>query len=182
VSCKGDGKYVIADIYVSGRRHSANFWDLATGKPVSVPPDYLVSGKKPVSPDGRYRLVVEGNQVRRTPVRLKQPSIVDQLAKLAPALDWHKEQAAVCENRNDWFAASFHLGRLLKDAPWDASLHARSARALENLGKTTLAREQLLHVLSLRSWPVPLANAVPREKKEPRLAPFRRSRPAATHT
>ena len=49
---------------------------------------------------------------------------------------WHQEQAAEAEKKHEWFAAAFHLGRLVSTRPWDADLHARRAYALTCLGKT----------------------------------------------
>jgi hypothetical protein len=45
---------------------------------------------------------------------------------------YHTEQAALAEKEKQWFAAAFHLQRLLLDAPDDASLKRRRDEALRN--------------------------------------------------
>ncbi len=46
---------------------------------------------------------------------------------------WHRRQAEQAERDGEWFAAAFHLGRLLGDEPGDADLLRRSARARERV-------------------------------------------------
>jgi WD40 repeat protein len=47
-------------------------------------------------------------------------------------LRYHNEQARLAEQEKQWFAAAFHLGRLLLDQPDDADLKRRRAQALAN--------------------------------------------------
>jgi hypothetical protein len=42
------------------------------------------------------------------------------------------EQARLAEQQKQWFAAAFHLGRLLLDQPDDAELKRRRDQALKN--------------------------------------------------
>jgi WD40 repeat protein/tetratricopeptide (TPR) repeat protein len=46
---------------------------------------------------------------------------------------WQRQQARVCEEAGEWFAAAFHLRQVLKEVPGDATLKARLAYALGNL-------------------------------------------------
>jgi WD40 repeat protein/tetratricopeptide (TPR) repeat protein len=46
---------------------------------------------------------------------------------------WRRQQARVCEEAGEWFAAAFHLRQVLKEAPGDATLEARLAHALGTL-------------------------------------------------
>jgi WD40 repeat protein/serine/threonine protein kinase len=45
------------------------------------------------------------------------------------SLHWHEVSAAQCESDADWFAARFHLDRLIRITPDDESLRQRRARA-----------------------------------------------------
>src|SRR5205085_7608245 len=49
------------------------------------------------------------------------------------ARDWHRWQAAAAEGEQHWFAAVFHLSRLLAEAPEDPDLLRRRADAQANL-------------------------------------------------
>jgi WD40 repeat protein len=48
---------------------------------------------------------------------------------------WREQQAQDCETAGHWFAAAFHLERLLAAAPDDAGLQARRSRCLRELGQ-----------------------------------------------
>jgi hypothetical protein len=50
---------------------------------------------------------------------------VDQLRTIG----WHRYEAAEAEARSDWFAAAFHLQRLLENDPTDTDLQRRLATA-----------------------------------------------------
>jgi tetratricopeptide (TPR) repeat protein len=47
----------------------------------------------------------------------------------APPADWHRWVAAECESLRQWYAARWHLDRLIAASPRDGSLHARRCRA-----------------------------------------------------
>ena len=46
---------------------------------------------------------------------------------------WQRQRARDCERASEWFAATFHLQQMWKEAPDDATLNARMAFALGNL-------------------------------------------------
>jgi hypothetical protein len=46
---------------------------------------------------------------------------------------WQQQQALVCEQSGQWFAAAFHLGRLLEEDPGNASLQKRLGNARGSL-------------------------------------------------
>ena len=46
---------------------------------------------------------------------------------------WHKQQAVLAELRGDWFSAVFHLDRLAKETPDDASILSRLSAARRKL-------------------------------------------------
>jgi WD40 repeat protein len=52
---------------------------------------------------------------------------------------YHGEQARLAEEQKQWFAAAFHLGRLLLDRPGDADLKRRREQALKNHASLTEA-------------------------------------------
>ena len=49
----------------------------------------------------------------------------------AERLRYHGAQARQAEEQKQWFAAAFHLGRLLLDQPGDADLQRRRDAALK---------------------------------------------------
>ena len=70
-------------------------------------------------------------------VEVTDSRLVDPKANHWPLPDaaerkrYHGEQAALAEKEKQWFAAAFHLGRLLFDAPDDADLKRRREQALK---------------------------------------------------
>jgi hypothetical protein len=56
---------------------------------------------------------------------------------------WHAEDAAAAEKAEDWFAAAFHLGRLLQFKPGDQAIQKRHAQALQMLKDANLALPRL---------------------------------------
>jgi WD40 repeat protein len=48
---------------------------------------------------------------------------------------WQRREAEDCERQNQWFAARWHLDRLIAATPGDGPLHARRGRALLELGR-----------------------------------------------
>ena len=83
------------------------------------------------------------NHAAFTPAQLRE-SCAAERAKARANLDpWQREQAQKSEIKKDWFAAQFHLERLLQRAPGDAALRERleHARAqLKALNKSAAAR------------------------------------------
>jgi hypothetical protein len=64
-------------------------------------------------------------------LREKYPSSFTTSAKEIAA--WHESQAEECEAEQQWFAAAFHLERLLNSHPDNPTLLARLDRAKEHL-------------------------------------------------
>jgi hypothetical protein len=90
--------------------------------------------------DGTAR-VWDGRAGRLAPKGF-DPWAEDEARRRAWAPDWHLADAAGAVVAGDWFAADFHLGRLLLLRPADPALWRRRADALRHLGKPDLA---LLH-------------------------------------
>jgi hypothetical protein len=86
------------------------------------------------SPDGFLVARPRGPNVAVTDTRLVVPKanhwpLPDAVERRA----YHGEQAALAEKEKQWFAAAFHLGRLLLDAPDDVDLKRRREQALKAL-------------------------------------------------
>jgi tRNA A-37 threonylcarbamoyl transferase component Bud32/tetratricopeptide (TPR) repeat protein len=64
-------------------------------------------------------------------------------------LAWHQDQADDFTRTGQWFAAAFHLGRLVASGPPVARHHLRRGQALASLGKTAQARQDFEKALSL---------------------------------
>jgi hypothetical protein len=95
------------------------------------------------SPDGTRLATGSGDGMARVwdarPVDTCDPWAEDEARRRAWAPDWHAEDAAAAEKAGDWFAADFHLGRLLLLRPGDPALWRRRAEALRHLSQPDLA-------------------------------------------
>jgi tetratricopeptide (TPR) repeat protein len=60
-----------------------------------------------------------------------------------------RREAGECEQQRHWFAAAFHLTRLLDHAPTDGQLHARRGRAYDELGDWTKAASDCAKAIEL---------------------------------
>jgi tetratricopeptide (TPR) repeat protein len=60
-----------------------------------------------------------------------------------------RRQAGECEQQRQWFAAAFHLTRLLDRAPTDGLLHARRGRAYDELSAWTKAAQDYTKAIEL---------------------------------
>jgi WD40 repeat protein/serine/threonine protein kinase len=63
----------------------------------------------------------------------KYPSLFAVPAR--PGIAWHRHQAEACENARDWFAAVFHLNRLIAEQPGSAALYRRRGLARARQGE-----------------------------------------------
>jgi WD40 repeat protein len=106
-------------------------WDLTTGKRVDRPAGKTVPGS-PRSPDGRLVAVAEGKVIYIQRLQDKEPEQAGWRWWIDPAPWWHAGLALQAEANKEWFAAAFHLGRLLLDQPNDAELRRRRDTALKN--------------------------------------------------
>jgi hypothetical protein len=62
--------------------------------------------------------VDHGSSIDHLDVALLERDRAERLAQeLSNRLWWHQQQAQQAEQNQDWFAAVFHLGQLLKDIP-----------------------------------------------------------------
>ena len=137
------------------RRHSDHLGS-DTGKPLTTP--FPFSSPSLHSPDGRLFALVNGSVfcLHRLPSG-KSDELAPYRWWIAPDYRWHAAQAQESWQASDWFAAAFHLGRLLPQHPWDAELQARHAYALYRLGRAGAAATHFLHAVlldpHLSPWP-----------------------------
>jgi WD40 repeat protein len=124
-------------------------WDLSTGGPLPAPraPEFT-PGTGAASADGRL-LAFAGRDgtvrvVERSPGRAEVlPNGEEPLSRLAlahPNVGWHEAEASRHERTGGWFAAAFHLDRLLVGYPGDVTLLLRRAQARAALGRRDEAR------------------------------------------
>jgi hypothetical protein len=104
-------------------------WDTTTGQPTSTenPPPKPARGPV-ISPDGRLKAEPDGDTVAVTD-SLKPAGSPWPFPDAADRKRYHSEQAADAEAKKQWFAAAFHLGRLLLDDPDNANLKKRRDQA-----------------------------------------------------
>src|SRR5439155_89442 len=108
-------------------------WSAADGKTVdSRDPSPMPPPGPAHSPDGFWVAKPDGTSLAFTDRRLADPKANHwPLPDAAERKVYHGEQAALAEKEGRWFAAAFHLGRLLLDSPGDAGLKRRHEQALK---------------------------------------------------
>jgi WD40 repeat protein/tetratricopeptide (TPR) repeat protein len=93
----------------------------------------LLSGRR-IDPRGGFApLEVPALDAAYRELRSKYPTAFTASAK--QRLAWHHREAADAEDRRQWYAATWHLTRLIKKRPHGAALLNRRARAAERLGQ-----------------------------------------------
>lgn len=137
VAWSTDGKRIFAwDV-----RGKVLAWSSADGKPLAPhdPPAPPPPGSAH-SPDGRFSAKPDGLRV-----------VIVDLLRPAPAVDfwplpdrserlrYHGEQAALAEKEKHWFAAAFHLRRLLQDQPDEAVRNRLAAAEVNHQQEKTAA-------------------------------------------
>ena len=109
-----------------------------------------VGGKEAVSPDGASRVRIQGDGIRvyradlepeRQQRLARDRAFLERPARFDP--DWHQRQLDESLAAHDDFAAAFHLERLTRGQPWDATLHVHSAHLLARLGRR---EESVIHL------------------------------------
>ena len=115
-------------------------WDRLTGQEITpcadlAPPD---GQKEAVSADGTLRIHADGSYVCGLLTKDKRPPsdlvFLTRLNDVAARLRWHRGEAQESETKQQWFAAAFHLRRLIdaKEAAVE-QLQGRLKRCEERL-------------------------------------------------
>jgi hypothetical protein len=135
-------------------------WEAETGRPLAVLRGHA-GGARGVawSPDGT-RLASAGSDGELC-VWSAAENAPEEEARRAAAPDrataWHRDEAKDCEAGRHWSAAVFHLDRLLRQAPQDATLHRRRGDALAELGRWADAESAFAHARDDAAEAVPVA-------------------------
>jgi DNA-binding beta-propeller fold protein YncE len=135
VSFSPNGKHLV----VGDEDRNTRVMALADGlDPVTAPPPPGPSAKRFTNPEGTLAADVYGNTVVLLDLTLAERDRAERIA-LEPGnrVFHHHQQAAQAEKEENWFAAQFHLGRLLEDKPGDADLLKRRDAAREKLKPPT---------------------------------------------
>jgi WD40 repeat protein len=108
-------------------------WSVRDGQPVepTKPPAVPQQGSA-VAPDGHLRAEAHGDTIAVFDSRRVAEDNSWPLPDAADRRRYHAEQADRAEKEKQWFAAAFHLGRLLLDMPKDEELKRRRQEALRS--------------------------------------------------
>jgi len=145
VAFSPDGKHLLSADSDGGQL----LWELSSGK---LLPGAQIHGaiRGPRSPDRRHLARVHGSVIWLH--RLAEDTAEERARQrrwVEPDFAWHAVQARQAQVAGQWFAAAFHLGRLLPSRPWDAGLHLDRACALARLGQAGPAAAHYLRALFL---------------------------------
>jgi WD40 repeat protein len=126
-------------------------WNTRTGRLLAHAPREMPEGEPILRlPDGRTlgrRIIGDGVLLIDTRKEMRSRERLAGWSRFDP--DWHRSQLLASKQSEKSFAASFHLGRLLREYPYDASLHMQRAHALAQLGRAEEAATHLMHALFL---------------------------------
>jgi WD40 repeat protein/tetratricopeptide (TPR) repeat protein len=162
VALSADGKLIL------GRNSFGTVlaWDSRSGQPLPDVPDWIPAfGREARSADGRLHLRIEGGQIRVRRADLEENrklreqrdrAFLERLARFDP--DWDQRKVDEALAAGDDVGAAFHLERLARHQPWDATLHVHCAHVLARLSRREESVLQLAQALMLNPrvslWPI----------------------------
>jgi WD40 repeat protein len=131
-------------------REKVHVWDARTGKPIPKAKDRPGVRKAFHSPDGKWLVVSEDGALRlaRAPDRKE---LAFRRRMTAPDPVWHRRQAGRFAKEKRWFAAAFHLDRLLRIRPTDVEAHRRRADLYLRAGDVNRALAHWLAIALLKT-------------------------------
>lgn len=109
-------------------------WDL-------TPDDRPIEGIRKIADFQAGRSTAQG-ELAGNLGKLRMEGLLVQ-SRTTNTLIWHERQAETAERKKDYFAADFHLTRLLKSAPQDSALRLRRGVARAGLEKWSQADDDL---------------------------------------
>jgi WD40 repeat protein/tetratricopeptide (TPR) repeat protein len=127
-------------------------WSIETGEPAKVPGDALAKlERKYQTADGRHLRYLNGTYFIQAASNDTERARLRAQARPDPA--WHTAEARAAEAGKQWFAAGFHLSRLLlePESRDNADLLCRRARAYTMQGRWKEARADCDAALRVRS-------------------------------
>jgi hypothetical protein len=126
-------------------------WDTRTGRLLPDAPREMPEGEPILRlPDGRTlgrRMEGDGVLLIDTQKQMRSRERLAGWSRFDP--DWHRSQLLQSQQLGKTFATSFHLDRLLREYPYDASLHIQRAHALARMSRAAEAATHLMHALFL---------------------------------
>jgi hypothetical protein len=131
---------------------TARLWGTESGKPLAVLQGHTggvtivafsLDGRRlaTASGDGTARLWIARESPEEQAKRLAEQHRADRVQQYL----WHRRQAAEAEKASHWFAAAFHLSRMIETGPADTALYARRCKAYALQGQWGKAFADLLH-------------------------------------
>ncbi len=162
VALSGDGTRIFAQ--EAGGKIVA--WDSVSGQLLpDAPPNMPPGGPQASTPDGKLRVRIENDVIRvyradweqaRQQRKARDREFLERLARFDP--DRHRQQLDEALAVGDDFAIAFHLERLVREQPWDASLRILCAHVFARLGRRQESATHLAQALLLNPrislWPV----------------------------
>jgi hypothetical protein len=89
----------------------------------------LLSGQK-LDERGRA-ILLEGHELQSLWDSVRSEYPANFRVRKEPATEWHRYLAELSERESDWFAAIFHLERLIEESPSSKAMQARLRTARE---------------------------------------------------
>jgi WD40 repeat protein len=155
VALSGDGTRIFAQSW--RLRSKILAWDSTTGQLLPNAPSQMpATREEATSGDGKLQVSIDRDRIcvyrteleeARKQREKRDGDFLADLARFDPR--WHEQQIDAALAADDDLAAAFHLERLVRGQPWDASLHVRYAHVLARQGRRQESTTHLAQALML---------------------------------